>query len=254
MRRPRASASAALAAAVLACSAPGSAPPGQDQKSLPGLGLMGTVPVYWGESASLGSLLADHGERHWARPVLEKHFRLAPVDALDQASLSGLRYLLMAQPRALAPAENVALDAWVRGGGKLLLLADPQMTGRTRYPLGDKRRPQDVALLSPILSHWGLALEYVELQSEGYRTLDSGALGLPVNLPGRFVASVRNGPCVVTASGVVARCAIGRGQAVLVADAAVLDLQAPQAAARPALDMLLGQAFGKLGYRAGRPR
>ena len=68
--------------------------------------------------------------------------------------LSHVTRLLLAQPRALSGPENVALDAWVRGGGHLLLFADPMMTGESRFGIGDRQRPQDVILLSPILNRW----------------------------------------------------------------------------------------------------
>src|SRR5687768_16778288 len=107
-----------------ACQADEAAPV-EDSPDLPELGLMGTIPVYWGEASGFGELLAGEGQVHWARAQLEADYRLRPLDTLDAASLAGLDHLMLAQPRALSPAENVALDAWVRDGGKLLLFADP---------------------------------------------------------------------------------------------------------------------------------
>lgn len=48
--------------------------------------------------------------------------------------------------------ENVALDDWVRAGGARALFADPLLTFNSRFSIGDRRRPQDVATLSPILT------------------------------------------------------------------------------------------------------
>lgn len=252
MRGRQASLSGAVLGALLGCSAPGAPQPAETPAarsptpaaSLADLGLMGTIPVFWGEAGDISQMLAGQGEPHWARPVLERHYRLVPLDALDAASLSRVRLLLLAQPRALSAAENVALDAWVRTGGRLVLLADPAMTGESRYAVGDKRRPHDVTLLSPILAHWGLGLEFEEDQAEGYRPLDRDSGNLPVNLAGRFVQLGGAQLCRLSGDGAVARCTIGRGHALLLADAALLDHQAPQPAAGTALEAFVGRGFG----------
>lgn len=204
------------------------------------LGLMGTIPLYWGEQAAFGDALSGKGTAHWARAQLEARYVLRPLDTLSPEGLAGLDYLLLAQPRALSPEENVALDSWVREGGRLLLFADPLLTGESRFAIGDRRRPQDVILLSPILGHWGLRLEFDEDQP-GDVAVTTGDPPIPVNLPGRFVAT---GGCVTESDGVLARCSIGRGKVLALADAAVLDLHGPSTAAPAALDWLLEQGFG----------
>jgi hypothetical protein len=251
MRGLKAGASAALAA-LLACSAPASGPQGREAAALPELGLMGTIPIYWGESARFGDLLGGKGQPHWARAELERSYRLEPVDMLDDAALAKLDYLLLAQPRALSPAENVALDKWVRGGGKLLLFADPLMTGGSLYAIGDRRRPQDVILLSPILAHWGLELQFVEDENPGYATREIAGAGVPVNLPGRFVPAGAERDCTLAGNGLLARCTIEGGTATILADAAVLDPEAPRAEAASALKRLMTLAFGRGGDRAGK--
>jgi hypothetical protein len=128
---------------------------------------------------------------HWARPVLEQRFRLVPLDYLSADALAPHDTLLLAQPRALSAEENVALDGWVRGGGSLLLFADPMMTGESRFNLGDRRRPQDVALLSPILTHWDLELVFDDSQAAGLRFLGGNGPQLPVNLAGPGAARTR---------------------------------------------------------------
>src|SRR5690606_4373481 len=97
------------------------------------IGLMGTIPIYWGESGDFGDVLAGGAEPHWARARIEARHPLRPLDALDGGSLATLDFLILAQPRALTPAENVALDDWLRAGGKLLLFADPMLTGESRF-------------------------------------------------------------------------------------------------------------------------
>lgn len=222
----------------------------------PQLGLMTTLPIYWGEAADLGALLADKQEVHWVRRVLERDYALVPLDTLGDGAgeekagggLFHLRFLTLAQPRALSPQENVALDAWVRQGGRLLLFADPMLTGHSDFAIGDRRRPQDVALLSPILAHWGLELMFDESAPPGERVADLSGAVLPVNLPGNFV--LRDGGedavCMIEGQGLVAECSIGRGRALIVADAALLEggASVPAAQAR-ALDLLVRRAFGQ---------
>ncbi|GMM93273.1 DUF4350 domain-containing protein [Qipengyuania sp. MTN3-11] len=185
---------------------------------------MSTLPIYWPESEAFGDFLREQSEPGWVRRTIEADHRLQPIDTLAAETLSGVDLLLLAQPRALSPAENVALDDWVRGGGRVLLFADPMLTRHSHFPIGDRRRPQDVVLLSPILGRWGLELTFDAGQPEGERDIATPDGALPVNLTGRF--QPREGgeaACATEADGVIASCRIGRGRAVLVADAALLD-------------------------------
>ena len=131
--------------------------------------------------------------------------------------------LVMAQPRPLSPPENVALDRWVRGGGHLLLFADPMLTYDSIFALGDKRRPQDVVLLSPILTRWGLGLSFDEDQPGGEQLADFGGAKLLVNLPGRFSPLQHSSNCSLIAGGLGARCKVGKGRVLAMADAALLE-------------------------------
>jgi hypothetical protein len=217
----------------------------------PELGLMGTVPIYWGESGDFGDLLADGQDAHWARARLEADYRLRPLDTLDEPNLAGISLLMLAQPRALSPAENVALDAWVRGGGKLLLFADPMLTGESRFAIGDRRRPQDVILLSPILDHWGLALAFDDDRPAGYALVRTAGTTIPVNLPGSLDVRDGEADCAILVAEVLAECRIGRGSALVLADAALLDLHEPHPGAGAALDWLARRAFAVNGETAG---
>ena len=218
----------------------------------PALGLFTTLPVYWREAAELGDLLADQGEAPWPRRALERDYVLRPLDVLADGGrgdpLAGMRYLLMAQPRALSPAENVALDAWVRRGGHLLLFADPMLTAHSAFPLGDRRRPQEVVLLSPILRHWGLDLQFDDRQPAGERKAEIFGAEIPLDLPGRFALLPTAGgaaACTLKAEGVAAECALGRGRVLLLADAALLDGAAVDSSPREAaLALLADRAFG----------
>lgn len=220
----------------------------------PQMVLMGTVPIYWGEAGDLAEMLAGEGQAHWARAALEQRFELVPVDFLSEETLADREFLLMAQPRALAPSENVALDSWVRGGGRLLLFADPLMTGHSRFGLGDRRRPQDVTLLSPILAHWGLEIRFDEAQPSGPRRAHHFGTALPFNQRGQFVPLAPDVPCTVPGDGLLARCGLGAGEALLVADAAMLDIEISDPAASAAFAALLRQIFGPLGDDAGMER
>ncbi|MBV1917094.1 MAG: GldG family protein [Sphingomonadaceae bacterium] len=218
------------------------------------IALSTSLPIIWREAADISGILADDGPPHWALEILRDYGELRPLDSLSDPSgalpLDGDTLLVMAQPYPLAPQENVALDDWVRKGGRLLLFADPMLTHHSSFALGDRRRPQDIALLSPILKRWGIALQFEEDQPGGEREMALGSGWIPVNLPGRFVLQEGNEACSVEASGLLAICQIGRGLVVLVADAALFEdmpdsgsngpaFHARQAALRLLLDRVL---------------
>lgn len=233
--RKRTFAAALALLATAACSAQ-STPPAQT------VGLFTTLPILWPETAGAADLLkTDTVPPHWARDVLARRGTVRPLDTLD--NLGGVNLLVLAQPRPLSPQENVALDRWVRGGGRVLLLADPMLTADSAYALGDRRRPQAIALLSPILARWGLALRFDESQPAGERIETLYDTAFPVNLPGRFETTGGGVSCRIKAGGLAARCLVGKGQVVAVADAALLeDVEADAVESRSAaLDRLLDQ-------------
>ncbi|MDZ4307392.1 ABC transporter [Allopontixanthobacter sp.] len=215
------------------------------------LGLMGTLPIYWGEAAGVEELIAGNADPHWARAVLEQDYELVPLDTLAGAAGLGspeaVGRALLAQPRPLSGAENVALDDWVRGGGHLLLFADPMLTGHSRFPIGDRRRPQDVILLSPILSRWGLELQFDPQQDDDERTVAFEGTELPMRLPGNFriVGTSPGAPanCELAANGVIADCTIGSGRVLIVADAAILEQDAEDPRRKRGLQVLADRAF-----------
>ncbi len=242
---------AALAtlAAILAASAGAWALIGGEQAQ-PRIGLLTTLPIYWGEAFDVAEAIDAPGNPHWVRTLLEEHYRLVPLDTLDGGSpaLGGFDYLLLAQPRAFSPGENVALDAWVRAGGRVLIFADPMLTGPTRFHIGDRRRPQDVVLLSPILRRWGLELQFDPDQPEGERAVPVWGATMPVSQAGTFIKPPVTDPstCAIEAEGLVADCRVGSGRVVVVADAAILQQGDEQAAAsRTALETILERAFGR---------
>lgn len=208
--------------------------------------LFTSLPIYWAEAPDIAAALKGVEPLHWARRAIEAQRALRPVDTLNAATLGGRHDLLMAQPRPLAPAENVALDAWVAGGGHLLLFADPALTSESAFALGDRRRPQDIVLLSPILARWGLRLEFDPEQAAGEHSVAlGGGTSVPVNLPGRFVVVPGGRPdsaCRLGAQALVAECRVGDGKVVAIADAALFE-GLDEADRRVALDALLARAF-----------
>jgi hypothetical protein len=175
----------------------------------------------------LSDLLDADAPSHWALDVLERHGPVHPLDSLAPAGgalpLPRRALLVIAQPRPLSPDENVSLDDWVRDGGRVLLFADPMLTSHSHFGLGDRRRPQDVVLLSPILARWGLELQFDDEQQAGERTESLLGGAFPVNLPGRFALSGNSRECVLLTSGLAARCRVGEGRVLAVADAALLE-------------------------------
>lgn len=226
------------------------------------IGLLTSLPLFWPEAEDPADLLSSQGAVPWPRALIEQHHVLVPLDSLDGAQgLARVEAAVLAQPRPLLPAENVALDDWVRAGGHVLVFADPALTAHSRFGLGDRRRPMDVALLSPILTRWGLTLSVDDAAPEGERLVDDPVAGeLPVHLSGKLALAEKPGEgagtCRIEASGVVARCRIGRGAATVIADAALFD--ATDAAREQALlrliDSLAVDAAGTVRESAGRDR
>ena len=117
---------AVLASALAACGNTG-----EQRGPKPIIGLSTSLPLVWSESGDIRGHLAGQKPRHWALTALEQRGDLVLLDTLaDVKRLRSQGLLVLAQPRPLSPEENVALDAWVRGGGRLLLFADPMQIGR----------------------------------------------------------------------------------------------------------------------------
>lgn len=206
----------------------------------PPVGLFTSLPIVWAEADDLrGQLIKDHPPHR----IYAALSRLGPVAALDTLDGLGpkLQRLVIAQPRALSPTENVALDNWVRAGGQVLLLADPLLTAGSIYQLGDPRRPQDIVMLSPILQRWGLELTFDEQQPGGQRKIAVSGPAIPVDLAGTWRNAA--GTCQIEAEGVLATCEIGRGRVVALADADVLADTDPALLRGPAFAGLLDRAF-----------
>ena len=208
------------------------------------VGLFSTLPIYWGEG-DMAAILDGSNHSDWVRDLIEQRFDIEPLDTVEPDAIDGLDRIIMAQPRPLAPSENVALDNWVRAGGRLLIFADPLLTRHSDFALGDRRRPQDVVLLSPILTRWGLELRFDDAQPSEERLISASGNQYPVNLAGQFVAT-GDGKCTISEAGLFAWCSVGNGRVTLMADAAILDSEetaATSAQRQVLLATLIGDAL-----------
>jgi hypothetical protein len=216
---------------------------------------MTSLPLYWPLGAGLESIADGTLAPPWQRRAFEERFGLVPLDTLsaipgvtpdspDVDPLAGLERLAIIQPRGLSPADNVALDDWVRGGGQVLMVLDPQLTGDYDLPLGDPRRPSESALIPPVLARWGLEIAFDEDQDAAPRRLLLGEGFVTVQLAGEV--RLREGgetACTIAARGIAARCRIGAGSVAVIADAAAFEHLPAVAASGDGIAAVLAFAF-----------
>lgn len=183
--------------------------------SRPGLAILSALPLFWRE----GEAGPQAREDAPIVTLLRRSFTVRPIDSPTDPILSRIDRLLIAQPRVLAPRELVAIDDWVRSGGKAVVLADPLLRWPSPLPIGDRRRAPPVTLLGPLLSHWGVTPVHAAQLGERRMAMDDGALLTLL----AFSTMSASASCTPMARGVAVRCAIGRGEAVVVADADLID-------------------------------
>ena len=195
---------ASLGAVALALSERSAPPPAiRAREQRPALALLTSLPLVFGERFALDG----GGSATLTR--LEQRYKVVPIGVADAASLSGQQMLLMAHARAQPADALVDLDRWVRGGGRLVLLADPKLDWESERPLGDKLRPPPAFADTGLLAHWG-----VELSADG-----PGELPVETASPGRLASR----GCELANGGFIARCTIGKGRATIIADADFLN-------------------------------
>jgi hypothetical protein len=170
-----------------------------------------SLPLLFSEDFSL------QGGGSAALKQVETRYRLVPISVTDDAALKKGRLLLMAHPPAQTAENLVALDAWVRSGGRVLLLSDPILEWPSKRPLGDPLRPPPMFMDTGLLGHWGLRLDAPDERGPVVREL--GGFQILTVSPGRLM-----GRCSVSRDALVAHCRIGAGQATIVADADLLDV------------------------------
>ena len=192
-------------------------PPTRPADQRPMLLLLTSLPIIFGEGFSLEETGSP------ALSALESRYRVLPISTTDEAELAKGNLLLMAQPIAQVPENLVSLDKWVRRGGRVLLLADPMLEWPSKRPLGDRLRPPIMFGDTGLLAHWGLRLDAPD--ERGPVMLGGGHNPVMFISPGRLVASGHN--CSLFRADIIADCKIGRGRAVVVADADLLDPKIP---------------------------
>jgi ABC-type uncharacterized transport system len=194
------------------------------QTEKPVLGLMTTLPLQWSEGGIEADLAAE-AKPHPVYSRLQEQYEIRPLDNFDTLEKSPVSVMLLAQPRALGPSELVRLDSWVRGGGRLLILADPALQWGSLYPIGDKRRPLFTSLLSPLFGHWGLELVLPMTDEQAVVLREVGDLSIRTQTPGEWLprSGAVSATCAIANQRMLADCRIGKGRALLVADADLLD-------------------------------
>lgn len=194
----------------------------------PPLLLLTSLPLMFNEDFTL----SGGGSPALAR--LQTRYSVIPVSVTSSAELSKARLLMMAQPQAQTPENLVALDGWVRGGGRVLLFADPMLEWPSKRPLGDMLRPPAVFADTGLLAHWGLRLDPPDRRGPAAREL--GERSVLTMSPGSL-----SGQCAVSSDAFVARCEIGKGKATVIADADLLDVRVLGSKANENLDAMLGE-------------
>jgi hypothetical protein len=203
-------------------------PPPVAASAKPRLMLLTTLPLVFGESFGL------EGGGSPALEALEKRYTVIAIGVADEETLSKGRLLLMAHPLAQPAGALVDLDRWVRGGGKLLLLADPALDWHSEKPLGDALRPPPAFADTGLLAHWGLRLDAPD--DRGPKLRELGGYEVLTASPGSLAGS-----CSITRDRLVARCRIGRGEATVVADADFLNVEDLDGPTAHNLDAMLAE-------------
>ncbi|HYI43146.1 MAG TPA: DUF4350 domain-containing protein [Sphingomicrobium sp.] len=206
-------------------------PPERPAAERPELMLLTTLPIVFAERLTLDAPPSA------ALEALQSRYRVVPISVAASSDLGAGNLLLMAQPQAQPAEALVELDAWVRNGGRVLLLADPALEWPSERPLGDLLRAPTSFADTGLLTHWGLRIEAP--QASGPASRDVEGRELRTASPGRLTA-IRPA-CAAAANGVLARCRIGRGEATVIADADFLNVDAMKAADRSNLAVLLDE-------------
>jgi hypothetical protein len=198
----------------------------QTELPKPKIAMMSSIPLKWGE-ASVGDIAKGETQPSAFYRLVSEIGRVTMIDTV--ASLKKLKpeLLILVQPRLLEPQELVELDLWIRQGGRALIFADPALQWPSDYPLGDNRRPLFTSFLSPLFSHWGIELVLpVTNDEEQVTDVQVGDQSLQVISHGNWlpkVAAEKSRMCFIDKSALAAICTLGKGRAVLIADADLLE-------------------------------
>lgn len=190
--------------------------PAPAEAAKPTVHVLTSLPLLFDEGFGLGPATGE------AATFLRERYTLKPIDLPSQLPKGAV--LLAAQPRALPAEELVALDAWVRGGGRLVLLADPMLEWPSERALGDRLRPPVSFADTGLLAHWGLRLDAPDQRGLAY---DQSNGAIAFLSPGALVRV--GGSCAIETGGWKAMCSLGKGEAVILADADLLNVEAIRA-------------------------
>ncbi len=228
---------ALLAGVVLALARPAStklAPRPAGER--PELMLLTTLPIVFADELTLDAPTSATLE------ALQSRYRVVPISVTAAYELGKRKLLLMAQPQAQPAEALVELDAWVRAGGRVLLLADPALEWASDRPLGDLLRPPLAFADTGLLGHWGLRLDGPNGRGPASRTID----GREVRTVSAGALTATKPACATVAQGLVARCRLGKGKAVVIADADLLNVEAIEGAGKQANYGLLLEELARL--------
>jgi hypothetical protein len=184
------------------------------------IAFMTALPLF-GTTSDPDTLLNGPDQRAAIVRAISSRYKVVALARIEPKWLEGA-ILILAQPRGLAREELVAIDAWVRAGGRALVFTDPELVWPSALPLGDPRRAPPIGLLDPLLSHWGLTMVSPAVTDAGpERTIKVGQSAVAVAWAGRW--QTRNPGCTIESEGLIVDCRIEKGRVLLVADADLLD-------------------------------
>ena len=196
------------------------------------IAVLSSVPLQWGE-ADIAAIAQGQGRPDPLIARLSQAGTVSFADSVAQIQAARPDIALLIQPRALSPDEMVRLDKWVRAGGRLLLFADPALQWPSEQPIGDQDRPLFTSLLSPLFQYWGLELAF-PMDAEG-AVVAANLSDHDVKLASPGIWQAIEDPkgsanCRVDLGRYMAECRPGKGQAILVADADMLEASMWQSA------------------------
>ncbi|KTE04712.1 hypothetical protein ATE68_02970 [Sphingopyxis sp. H038] len=194
--------------------------PASASAGAPAVTMLTGLPLRWSASPSIAAMIAEGTNDDPALARLAAAGPVSLVDSLADHVPPPGGTLLIAHPRALAPQELVAIDAFVRGGGRAVVLADALSGWPARHPLGDPRNAPVTSLLTPLLDHWGVTLGAAPAGESKPLPVDVDDARLRLFSAGRLD---RLPPaCRAYAGRRVAQCWIGQGEVWLAGDADLL--------------------------------
>jgi hypothetical protein len=201
----------------------GQAKPAEQPKTDNRIMLMSSIPMQWGE-VGIGEIAKGESEPAALFVKLSESNTVTVIDDFQKLGGPQSAVLLLVQPRALAPRELVELDSWIRAGGSALIFADPALDWPSDLPLGDPRRPLFTSLLTPMFGHWGLELALPVSEETEDQATSFGQYPVTPRSAGIWSAAGKepSAQCRIREDQLVAFCAVGKGRALLIADADML--------------------------------